>query len=108
LDGTERSRPLFPYPLYAKYISGDPNDPASFAPENDGTVRWPRFREDTFYAFDILEEENNPFVEGEDVQHFFPYDFSLEMGSYDWQVWSPSMDDEVGTEPGFFGTFEVE
>jgi feruloyl esterase len=108
LDGTERSRPLFPYPLYAKYISGDPNDPTSFAPENDGTVRWPRFRGDTFYTFDILEEDNNPFVEGEGVQHFFPYDFSLEMGSYDWQVWSPSMDDEVGTEPGFFGTFEVE
>ena len=53
-------------------------------------------------------QEDDPFVEGEGVQHFFPFDFSLESGLYDWQVWSPSMDDEVGTEPGFFGTFEVE
>ena len=29
LEGEARSRPLFPYPLYARYIGGDPNDPDS-------------------------------------------------------------------------------
>lgn len=107
LDGTERSRPLFPYPLYAKYIGEDFNEPGSFVAENDGTVRWPRFRRDTFYAFEVPKLADDPFVEGEGVQHFYPYDFSLSVGTYDWQVWSPSMF-EAGDPTGFSGSFEVE
>jgi len=70
-------------------------------------VRWPRYRRDTFYAFEVPELEDNPIVEGEGVQHFYPYDFSLSVGTYDWQVWSPSMF-EAGDPTGFSGSFEVE
>jgi feruloyl esterase len=109
LEGEARSRPLFPYPLYARYIGVDPNDPDSFEAGNDGTVRWKRFRKDTFYVFEIPELSDYPFVEGEGVQHFYPYNhkFGLEKGEYDWRVWSPSMFDGVGY-PGFSGAFEVE
>jgi hypothetical protein len=109
LEGEAHSRPLFPYPLYARYIGVDPNDPDSFEAGNDGTVRWKRFRKDTFYVFEIPELSDYPFVEGEGVQHFYPYNhkFGLEKGEYDWRVWSPSMFDGVGY-PGFSGAFEVE
>ncbi len=65
LDGVDRSRPLFPYPLFAKFMGGDPNEPANFAPENDGSVRWKRFHKDTFYAFEIvpeLKDDKNPAI----------------------------------------------
>jgi feruloyl esterase len=107
LDGQERSRPLFPYPFYAKYTGGNPNDPASFTPENDGSVRWNRFRKDTFYTFEIVGFGNNPVTEGEKLYHFYPYDFELVLGSYDWRVWSPSMFDDIDY-PGYKGSFEVE
>jgi pimeloyl-ACP methyl ester carboxylesterase len=55
LNGETITRPLFPYPLYPKYIGGDPKDPGSYMAENDGSVRWKRFRKDTFYAFEIPE-----------------------------------------------------
>lgn len=101
------TRPLLPYPLYPKYMGGDPADPGSFMAENDGMVPWPRFRREPFYAFEVPELAKKPFVEGEGVQHFYPYDFGLPIGSYDWQIWSPSMF-EAGDPTGFSGHFEVE
>jgi feruloyl esterase len=102
-----RSRPLYPYPLFAKYVGGDPNLAESFAPANDGTVRWGRFADDTFYAFHNPAFENNPAKEGEGLHHFYPYDFDLKPGTYDWKVWSPSMFEDEDY-PGFTGTFEIE
>jgi feruloyl esterase len=110
LDDESITRPLYPYPLYPKYDGvGDPNEPTSFFAENDGTVRWSKFRKDTFYAFEIPElgVESNPIVEGEGVQHFYPYDFELDLGKYDWRVWSPSMFEDYEYE-GYYGYFEVE
>ena len=107
LEGDPITRPLFPYPLYPKFTGGDPADPGSFMAENDGTVRWGRFRKDTFFAFEVPELENNPIAEGEGLQHFYPYDFDLEEGTYKREVWSPSMF-EAGARPGFRGSFEVE
>lgn len=107
LDGLERSRPLYPYPLFAKYKGGDPNDPDSFEADDDGTVRWPQFRKDTFYAFEVEGQGDDPLLEGELLRHFYPYGFSLDPGSYSWRVWSPSMFEDVDY-PGFNGTFEVE
>lgn len=106
LNGIERSRPLYPYPLYAKYIGGDPNDPASFAPENDGSVRWDRYRWDTFYAFEIEGAQVNPVVEGEGLGHFYPYGHGLDQGTYSWRVWSPSMFDGKDY-PGYYGDFDI-
>jgi feruloyl esterase len=105
--GTKRSRPLFPYPLFANYVGGDPNNPGSFVAANDGSVRWKQFRKDTFYAFEIVGFGNNPVTEGEELYHFYPYELGLEMGLYNWRVWSPSMFDDMDY-PGFHGTFEVE
>jgi feruloyl esterase len=107
LDGQARSRPLFPYPLYAKYTGGDPNNSASFAPEKDGSVRWDRFRKDTFYAFEIEGADPNPRAEGEGLGYFQPYDSDLSAGAYSWKVWSPSMFEGV-EYPGYFGEFTVE
>ncbi len=113
LDGVDRSRPLFPYPLFAKFMGGDPNEPANFAPEHDGSVRWKRFHKDTFYAFEIvpeLKDDKNPVMEGEGLRYFQPYDnpqLKENPGTYGWQVWSPSMF-EAGFRPGFFGSFDVE
>jgi hypothetical protein len=110
LDGDSITRPLFPYPLYPKYMGGDPADPDNFAADNDGSVRWKRFRKDTFYAFEIPELgiDLNPLVEGEGVKYFQPYDYkSLAPGTYDWRVWSPSMFEDVDYD-GFNGQFEKE
>jgi len=108
LIGDARSRPLYPYPLFAQYRGGDPYDPDSFGPADDGTVRWPRFRKDTFYAFEINGLRDNPVSEGELLRHFYPYDFDLGPGlRYDWRVWSPSMLFDTDY-PGFNGTFDVE
>lgn len=109
LDGEARSRPLYPYPLYAKYISGDYNDEGSFMAENDGSVRWDRFRKDTFYSIYMPDtgNENYPLAEGEGLGHFYPYDHALIPGTYSWRVWSPSMF-EGKDYPGYFGDFVVE
>jgi hypothetical protein len=96
------------YPLYAKYISGDPNDPVSFMPENDGSVRWKLFRKDTFYSIYLPDtgNENDPLVEGEGLGHFYPYGHALIPGAYSWRVWSPSMF-EGKDYPGYYGNFVV-
>ncbi len=107
LAGGERTRPLFPYPLYAKYTGGDPNIADNYVAENDGSVRWKRFRKDTFYAFEIEDFNGNPVVEGEGLQYFQPYDNGLSPGIYHWRVWSPSMFDDIHY-PGYFGDFDVE
>jgi feruloyl esterase len=107
LDGKVRSRPLFPYPLYAKYTGGDPNDPTSFTSENDGSVRWERFRKDTFYALEIDGADTKPMPEGEGLNYFQPYDSDLSLGTYSWKVWSPSMFEGVDY-PGYFGKFTIE
>lgn len=96
LEGDPITRPLFPYPLYPKYMGGDPADPGSFMAQNDGSVRWERFRKDTFYAFEIPELGDMPLVEGEGVNFFQPYDHdNLDPGTYGWRVWSPSMFDNM-------------
>ena len=109
LDGEARSRPLYPYPLFAKYIGGDPNDPGSFMPENDGSVRWNRFRKDTFYSIYLPDtgNENDPLSEGEGLNHFYPYGHELGLGTYSWRVWSPSMFKDTNY-PGYYGDFVVE
>jgi pimeloyl-ACP methyl ester carboxylesterase len=107
LNGETITRPLFPYPLYPKYIGGDPKDPGSYMAENDGSVRWKRFRKDTFYAFEIPELSDMPIVEGEGVHHFQPYDHNIDQGTYDWQVWSPSMFEGVDYK-GFNGQLDKE
>ena len=108
LGGEERSRPLFPYPLYAKYIGGDFNDPDSFMPENDGSVRWNRFRKDTFYSIYLRDgDENDPLAEGEGLGYFYPYGRGLDLGTYSWRVWSPSMF-EGKDYAGYYGDFVVE
>jgi hypothetical protein len=75
--------------------------------ENDGSVRWKRFRKDTFYAFEIPELSDMPIVEGEGVHHFQPYDHNIDQGTYDWQVWSPSMFEGVDYK-GFNGQLDKE
>jgi pimeloyl-ACP methyl ester carboxylesterase len=108
LSGEERSRPLFPYPLYAKYIGGDFNDPDSFMPENDGSVRWNRFRKDTFYSMYLRDgDKNDPLAEGEGLGYFYPYGRGLDLGTYSWRVWSPSMF-EGKDYAGYYGDFVVE
>jgi hypothetical protein len=109
LGGEERSRLLFPYPLYAKYIGGDYNDADSFVAENDGSVRWDRFRWDTFYSIYLPEtgNENDPLFEGEGLGYFQPYEHGLIPDTYSWRVWSPSMY-EGKDYPGYFGDFVVE
>ena len=109
LEDVPRSRPLYPYPLYAKYIGGDFNDPGSFMPENDGSVRWDRYWRDTFYSIYLPDtgNENDPLAEGEGLGHFYPYDHDLSPGTYSWRVWSPSMF-EGKDYPGYFGDFAVE
>ena len=110
-----RSRPLYPYPLYAKFLGGDPNDPDNFAAENDGSVRWDRFRDDTFYSIYLpgIGDENDPLSESEGLGYFQPYDYRddegepLEDGKYIWRVWSPSMFQGVDY-PGYNGVFFVE
>ncbi|MFZ0257784.1 MAG: tannase/feruloyl esterase family alpha/beta hydrolase [Gammaproteobacteria bacterium] len=105
--GTLRTRPLYPYPLFPNYVGGDPDLAQSFAPANDNTVRWGRFADDTFYAFESPAFEHNPAKEGEGLHHFYPYNFNLKPGTYDWKVQSPSMlGDEASS--GFTGTFVVE
>ncbi len=110
LEGATLSRPLFPYPLNAKYIGGDPNKPDSFIAAKDGSVRWNRFRENSFYCFTIPALGDTPLLEGEGegVNYFQPYDYQmLPAGTYQWQVWSPSMLDGVAYD-GYSGTFEKE
>lgn len=107
LEGDTITRPLFPYPLYPEYTGGDPKEPGSFTAENDGSVRWPRFRKDTFYALEIGGEPAQPLAEGEGLRHFYPYAVPLDPGTYHWRVWSPSMFDEL-EYPGYFGEFEIE
>jgi hypothetical protein len=108
VEDVPRSRPLYPYPLYAKYIGPDPNDPSSFMPANDGSVRWDRFRNDTFYSIYLPDSgsENSPLAEGEGLNHFYPYGHGLE-GLYSWRVWSPSMFEDFDY-PGYYGDFVVE
>ncbi len=111
LDGNIISRPLFPYPLYPVYDgAGNPTDPSSFTAGNDGSVRWRRFRKDTFYAFEIPELGDVPLAEGEGIHYFQPYDHHdllLEDGKYEWRVWSPSMFEGIDYN-GFNGTLEIE
>ena len=91
---------------HRKTISRD-GETGSFVAANDGSVRWKQFRKDTFYAFEIVGFWNNPVTEGEELYHFYPYELGLEMGLYNWRVWSPSMFDDMDY-PGFHGAFEVE
>ncbi len=107
LDGQARSRPLFPYPLYSKYTGGNPSLPTSFAPENDGSVRWNRFRKDTFYSFEIEGLDVKPIAEGEGLGYFQPYGSELSLGTYSWKVWSPSMFEGVDY-PGYSGELAIE
>ncbi len=96
LEGVDITRLLFPYPLYPKYKGGDVNKPDSFVAENDGSVRWNGFRQDTFYTFEIPEFADNPLVDGEGVSFFQPYDHDIVApGTCNWWVWSPSMFDDM-------------
>jgi len=72
-------------------------------------VQWGCRAQDQYYCIDVADSQGNsiaaPAACGEGLHEFKPSSLNLAAGSYQWQVWSPSL--QAVTESDMSGTFYI-